>query len=55
MKGSQSSLAFKFVLLYAALSIILAISFGIDISGWWAIPVYESLGVVIKGIVGMFH
>lgn len=55
MKDKQSSLAFKLVLLYAALSIILDLGFGIDIVGWWAIPVYEGLAAVINGIAGWFH
>jgi len=52
MKDNQSSLVFKLVLLYAALSIILGLGFGIDIAGWWAIPVYEGLSAFINGIIG---
>ncbi len=55
MKGSQSSLVFKLVLLYAALSVILVLGLGIDIAGWWAIPVYEGLVALINGITGWFH
>lgn len=52
MKDNQSSLAFKLVLLYAALTVILGLGFGIDIAGWWAIPVYHGLSSVIHGIIG---
>ena len=55
MKDSQSSLAFKLVLLYAALSIILGLGFGIDIAGWWAIPVYEGLSTVVNGFLDLFR
>lgn len=55
MKDNQSSLVFKLVLLYAALSVILALGFGIDIAGWWAFPVYEGLAAAINGITGWFH
>lgn len=55
MKDNQSSLVFKLVLLYAALSIILGLGFGIDIAGWWAVPVYEGVSAVINGITGLFH
>jgi hypothetical protein len=55
MKDKQSSLVFKLVLLYAALSIILGLGFGIDIAGWWADPVYAGLSAVINGILGLFH
>jgi hypothetical protein len=55
MKDNQSSLVFKLVLLYSALSIILGLGFGIDIAGWWAVPVYDGLSVVVNGITGLFH
>ena len=55
MKDNQSSLVFKLVLLYAALSIILGLGFGIDIAGWWAIPVYEGLSTFLNGLFGMFR
>ena len=55
MKDTQSSLIFKLVLLYAALSIILGLGFGVDIAGWWAIPAYEALSALINGILGLFH
>lgn len=55
MKKEQSSLVFKLVLLYAALTFILGLGFGIDIAGWWAKPVYEGISAVIHGITGLFH
>lgn len=55
MKDKPSSLVFKLVLLYAALSIILGLGFGIDIAGWWAIPVYEGLSVVMHTLFGLFY
>lgn len=55
MKGAQSSLAFKLVLLYAALTVILGVGFGLDIAGWWAIPVYEAFSSLVKGILGLFR
>lgn len=55
MKDHQSSLVFQLVLLYAALSIILALGFGIDIAGWWAIPIYDGLSAVIHAIIGLFR
>lgn len=55
MQRNQSSLVFKLVLLYAALSIILGFGFGIDIAGWWAIPAYETLSAIINGIIKLFH
>lgn len=54
MKDNQSSLVFKLVLLYAVLSIILGLGFGIDIAGWWAIPVYEGLSAAVHAIIGLF-
>ena len=55
MKDNQSSLVFKLVLLYAALTVILGLGFGIDIAGWWAIPVYNGLSAIIHGLTGLFH
>lgn len=55
MKDAQSSLVFKLVLLYAALFVILRLGFGIDIAGWWAIPIYNGLSDVVHGIIGIFR
>jgi hypothetical protein len=55
MEAKQSSLVFKLVLLYAALTVILGLAFGIDIAGWWANPVYNGLSAVINGLLTLFH
>jgi hypothetical protein len=55
MKDKQSSLVFQLVLLYAALTVILGLGFGIDIAGWWAVPVYEGLSAVVNGFLSLFH
>lgn len=55
MQGKQSSLVFILVLLYAALTIILGLGFGIDIASWWAVPIYEGLSSVVRGIINLFH
>lgn len=55
MKNNQSSLIFQLILLYAALSVVLGLGFGIDIAGWWARSVYEGISAVINGIMGLFH
>ena len=55
MKDKQSSLIFIVVLLYAALTIVMGLGFGIDIAGWWALPVYEGLSSIIHGITGFFR
>lgn len=55
MKDSQSSLVFKMVLLYASLAVILGLGFGIDIAGWWALPVYDGLSAFIHGLIALFR
>lgn len=55
MKDNQSSLLFKLVLLYAALTVILGLGFNIDIAGWWAVPAYEGLTSVVRGFFGLFR
>lgn len=55
MKKEQSSLAFKLVLLYAALTVIFGLGFGIDIAGWWAAPVYDGLSALVNSFVNLFH
>jgi hypothetical protein len=55
MKDHQSSLVFRLVLLYAAVSIILGFGFGIDIAGWWALPVYNGISTVIHAFTGLFR
>jgi hypothetical protein len=52
---NQSSFIFKLVLLYAALTIILGLGFGIDIAGWWALPAYEGLSTAVQGVLGLFR
>lgn len=55
MKDKQSSLVFKLVLLYAALTVILGLGFGIDIAGWWAIPAYDGLSATVHAFLGLFR
>jgi hypothetical protein len=55
MNKKQSSLIFQLVLLYGALTIILALGFGIDIAGWWARPVYRGIATVIHALIGLFN
>lgn len=55
MEKKQSSLIFTLVLLYAAVTIILSLGFGIDIAGWWAVPLYNGIAAVVQGIFGLFH
>lgn len=55
MKDKESSLIFKLVLLYAALTVILGLGFDIDIAGWWAEPVYAVLSAVVNGFLGLFR
>jgi hypothetical protein len=55
MNKKPSSLVFKLVLLYAALTIVLGLAFGIDLAGWWAKPVYNGLSTVINGLLGLFQ
>lgn len=55
MKANQSSLIFKLVLLYAGITTVLLLGFGIDIAGWWAIPVYDGLSKIINGILALIH
>ena len=55
MTDKQSSLVFKLVLLYAVLTAILGLGFGVDIAGWWAKPLYEGLSAVINGVLALFH
>lgn len=55
MKDKQSSLVFHLVLLYAALSVILGLGFGIDIAGWWAVPMYEGLSAAVHAVLGLFR
>jgi hypothetical protein len=55
MKKQQSSLIFQLLLLYAALSIILGVGFGIDIAGWWAIPLYNGLSALVKGFFALIQ
>ena len=55
MKDKQTPLIFMLVLLYAALTAILGLGFGIDIAGWWAVPAYDGLSAVINGFLSLFH
>lgn len=55
MKDKESSLAFKLVLLYAALTVILGLGFGIDIAGWWAVPLYNGLSEALHSLFALFH
>lgn len=54
VEKKQSSLIFKLVLLYAALTVIFGLGFGIDIAGWWALPLYKGLASVIHALPGLF-
>lgn len=55
MKDKQSSLVFQLVLLYAALTVILGLGFGIDIAGWWAVPAYDGLSAAVHAVIGLFR